>query len=749
MAPTQYTATKSLGEGRSVWTVAFRHPLLADSEGNPGKKVRKSLKTDVETRADELLEQLNGLLADPRLHSLSARSLAERKGVDPLVLSLFYDSIHTDLGQSPTHRFRESQLPLPTIDDGYLLLRLAGQTGAGKSTLMRELMGTTNAHFPATSGGRCTTSKMEVILADEPQYRAAVTFHPEALVRTNVQECIFSACRAARAGKPDADIADALLRHPEGHFSLKYTLGAWKDAGSDEGEDEWSFGSADDEDEVEDPRVDAVDLEQIQTYVLGVRKLTEDGLTRLRQELGAEAEQVHQGREQETLEQWFLEAVELQPGFTALVDNVLSGVQERLTDVPGKLHRQTSGWPIGLTYASSDRKEFLRFMRRFFGISASQWGQLLTPLVDGVRMRGRFRPSHVGDGEALPRWILVDGEGLGHRTHTIGSLPEEVGRDLARADVVLLVDSAMPAMLDAPLSILKGILAQGHQDKVALIFSHFDKVTGPNLQSADDRRRHVLGAVRNALGTLRQRIDPALVHSFEEEFEERSFFFVRPEKGKGLAAPVKKQLRALQAFIEHVAARNPEPTATPRYHREGLTLAVQRAATEFLGLWSARLGYGRRDGVSPAHWAEVWALDRRVVQRTQNHYRHLRPVEELHGSLIDSLSRFVSNPAGWDEQEPTAESKRQAINGVRTAISGHLWGMVQRRLIDDRLNIWIQGVERSGVGSGRARFQDVRRVIEGAVLVPQVDLSDEAREFLHEVEREVRAAVIDAGGNLL
>ena len=64
-----------------------------------------------------------------------------------------------------------------------------------------------------------------------------------------------------------------------------------------------------------------------------------------------------------------------------------------------------------------------------------------------------------------------------------------------------------------------------------------------------------------------------------------------------------------EAAIEPVTL----PELCPVYDTAGLVLAIQAAATDFHARWDAILGFQRSAAIRTAHWAEVKALNRRVV----------------------------------------------------------------------------------------------------------------------------------------
>ena len=235
MAERIYTANKTRSN-RPGWSVTFRHPARRDARGRIGLRIRRGLGTSDDSRADDLVAQLNQLLSDESWWSLDRRSDAESR-FDNMVVDAFFDGI--EIGKENAKELRENMLPLPTPDDGYARVMLVGSTGAGKTTLLRQLIGSdhTRDRFPSTSTAKTTTSDIEIITTADGPYKAAVTFMTEHEVRGFVDECLEQACESAIRGRSDEEIAAALLEHSEQRFRLSYSLGAWPQESSEAAQD--------------------------------------------------------------------------------------------------------------------------------------------------------------------------------------------------------------------------------------------------------------------------------------------------------------------------------------------------------------------------------------------------------------------------------------------------------------------------------------------------------------------------------
>lgn len=176
------------GDLPKSWLVEFRHPLKTDNNNKPGKKTRKGLGTSDEKEAQRLTAQLNQLLSDESLWSIGSQTEFDAK-----VVEIFYGEI-APRTQSAT-QLRDKLLPLPDHNQGYARVALLGVPDAGKTTLLRQLIGTQpeKERFPSTSVNRATTFPTEITVSDSKHYQAVVTFMSEHETRFEIEESLSAA----------------------------------------------------------------------------------------------------------------------------------------------------------------------------------------------------------------------------------------------------------------------------------------------------------------------------------------------------------------------------------------------------------------------------------------------------------------------------------------------------------------------------------------------------------------------------
>jgi hypothetical protein len=525
MPDRSFTASKSRSN-RPGWSVTFRHPVRNDSRGERGLKVRRGLGTSDDAEADRMVTQLNELLHDQSWWNGDRRQDAEVR-FDPVVVSAFFDGIEATPFDSEARR--TSVIPLPDSSAGYSTVLFLGTTGAGKTTLLRHVIGSDpeTDRFPSTSTAKKTTADIEIIAAPG-DFRAVVTFMPEHEVRAHIDECLEEACLEAVQGKVEAKVAAALLEHREQRFRLSYVLGNWSEADDIGGDDDFSFGDEPIEIEIDEAEVVSreereANLERLKGIVARISELASDLDARFSEKLGRLADQKAADDRASWLELFGLEAFK-DSRFSGIALDLMEDVAERFSRIEaGEIERTATEWPFLWTYRSDDRDDFLAAVRWFSSNHFRQFGRLLTPLVDGIRVMGPLYPD-LPDATVEAKLILLDGQGLGHTATSASSVSTRITNRFARVDMILLVDNAQQPMQAAPLALLRAVGSSGFADKLAIAFTHFDQVKGANLGSFEQKREHVLGSVSNAVVSLRDIVGAGVAGAIERQVDASSVF---------------------------------------------------------------------------------------------------------------------------------------------------------------------------------------------------------------------------------
>lgn len=68
------------------------------------------------------------------------------------------------------------------------------------------------------------------------------------------------------------------------------------------------------------------------------------------------------------------------------------------------------------------------------------WGDVITPLIDSVRISGPFLPSWIS---CNPHLAFIDGKGIGHSVQQSISASVEI---FEKSDYILIIDEASKSM---------------------------------------------------------------------------------------------------------------------------------------------------------------------------------------------------------------------------------------------------------------------------------------------------------------
>ena len=749
-----YTASKSPTKDRPGFSISFRHPCRPDSKGKPGLKVRRGLGTADLQEADALVVQMNALLADESWWNAS-RYHDALQAFSPIVVDAFFDGLQASVANPVA--LRESIIPLPGRAEGYARVLFVGTTGAGKTSLLRHLIGSNpdKDRFPSTSTAKTTVSDIEVI-PDDGTYRAAVTFFSEHAIRANVEDCVIAACSAVWDNMGDEKVADKLLHHADQRFRLSYLLGAWKAASNDAVDEDWDFGGGDSQSvaAVADDReaVPAADVAALQVKLTGycerTKAIAAAKAAAIKAELLPEPSTSQPEDLQAALEIFQSELLD-DDAFRDLVLDIIEDIQLRFDRLDvGTLTRRgkTARWPELWTYETADREDFLRQVRWFSSNYAPAFGRLLTPLVDGIRVRGPLYPVFT---DRRAKVVYLDGQGLGHTPDSSSSVTTHVTQRFGDVDTIMLVDNAEQPVQAAAQAVLRAVAASGNYGKLAIAFTHFDQVKGLNLPGFAAKRSHVLASVYNYLARLREVLNGPIVTAMERTIDTQCFMLGGLDAAsEKLPGGVKLQLGQLLDHFARSITPPPLPDAKPSYDPSGLGFAVQRAADSFQRAWKFRLGFATSAEINKEHWTRVKALNQRIANELDVEYDSLRPVADFVGRITEEISNFLDHPVHWTRTPKDDTEAQEAIAPIRQAVFRELHSLAVVRLLKQHLTDWRRGNDHKGKGSATRRAVDIRGIYELAAPVPGTVNSEPALDFMKAVRDIVRTAIEEQGGEM-
>jgi hypothetical protein len=748
MAERFYKASLSRTQGRNTFAIIFRHPKRSDpATGRDGLRVRQSLKTDDAAEAETLLVEMNALLASPDLWTLSAREQALAT-FDARIVEIFYYKLEAEEVDFAVIRDYSIELPSAKSSD-YRRVLFLGTTGAGKTTLLRQVIGTDPLleRFPSTSTAKTTVHDTEVVLDDGP-YRAVVTFYPMEEVREHLKECVSAATLAAYRKEPSAEIMRKLLAHVNQRFRFSYLLGNGPIKEANDFDD-------DEAEEDEDLSKAAIDLTETNLVlsraldaVITIAKKNGDAL---RAELDASDE-----KDQRVVDELFEEELDNRTrddeSFQEVVDALLDEIELRFNQLrgAGKTNKTKVGWPLSWEWETDDREVFIKTIAKFSSNYAPLFGSLLTPLVNGVRVAGPFKPTWTS---SQPKLVLLDGEGLGHTPKSVSTISTSLTRRIDSVDAIVLVDNAEQPMQAAPVAAIKEVVSSGGAAKLVFAFTHFDRVSGDNLPTSAARVHHVLASAENVLASIGEELGPFAERALRARLETSRVFLSNVDRT--LNPTVKedatsiKQFKKLLQILDEIVERPKPSDSRPIYDRMNLALAIERAAAGYHELWLPKLGQKMKAGQEKEHWTRIKALSRRLATNLSDEYDSLKPVADLKKQLQDRLYVLLQNPLEWDGPVPCDDDKQHIYDAIAEELSRTLIELSSRRVRADRMPEWRKAFVEQGSGSTFRRAKIIaNEVYDKAVPIPDVAPGPDRNAFLSEVAAIIKHAVEAVGGQL-
>lgn len=747
-----YKASKGRDKGKESYAITFRHPVKKDPRGKYGLRVRRGLGTKDEEEAERLVEQMNEILSDEFWWDLNKKELAYSKFTKNIV-DAFYDLLENE--EIDYARLLEESIALPMRKEGYSRASLLGPSGAGKTSILRHLMGTQNERFPTTSTGRTTTCDMEIIFDnDSNQYELVVTFMSKALTMLYVEECVQNAINyiVENAGNIDEDeVLDRLLTHKELTVRLSYILGSptmLKEADS-KWDDEEDFDDEECIEEFEEISNDKNEIifmvDKINMFVNRIIKISEHAIVHMESIKNEDIKKEEKEISLSNMLELFLDKNE---DYHNIVEDILDEIQDRFQQLDeNTIRSETRGWINVWEYKTDSRTDFLKVARRFSSNSKTQWGTLLTPLVKGMRIKGPFRPEFYTE---FPKIVLIDGVGLGHKT-TTSSISTEITSRFADLDTIILVDNATSPIMENSKIAIKTIVDSGNGSKLAMCFTHMDLVKGDNFASGDDKVKHVTSSLTSYITSLREQEPPVISPSIGSKITNNCFYLWNLHDT--IKESTKKQIMNLVRFIEkskvpHITVKD----VTLQYDILMLYPYIQNAINYFRNEWDDKLGVPMRNSNSE-HWSRIKALSRRLAYFDQDHYNHsLTPIADMLRMLTAQLSIFISNPVAYMPNDTPKDTIDEITESIKSNIYTRMHVFFRNSLWKTKLRNWEIAYEYKGYGSTYDRAREIHSIFQkGAPLLDNYspNMNMEEKEFVQGIVKNVVTAIEESKGKVI
>jgi hypothetical protein len=345
----------------------------------------------------------------------------------------------------------------------------------------------------------------------------------------------------------------------------------------------------------------------------------------------------------------------------------------------------------------------------------------------------------------MPTWVLLDGQGLGHEqgraTKINRTVPPELAKKFSSADLILLVDRAVPAMTGEAPILLENLIDRGHQDQLAIVFTHFEDVAAPDLNLAG-RKAKVLEGLSNAIQAIAA-MPKAQRVQLERTAESKTYFLARMNRPEVTQTQTQAELKRLGEHIDRSAGVPAPLQYRPLFNEYKIANVLDREIQAYRADWS-------EDELGSYHWKTIEALTNWIGHGWANGYpkRNLYPGQDLAQRLVKAVSNALESPESWLPEPPeNPEEESRILNAIRRDVGGRIDEHCKAVLVHDpRTSAWLPAYENiSGRGTKVRRARTVARILEDRAQLPDEGLGEFTKDVWQIVQDTIEHTCHAAG----
>lgn len=554
-------------------------------------------------------------------------------------------------------RFEDIQARLETLSPipvNMPKLYLLGDTGAGKTTIVRRILGTEEFKFPSVQQKRTTVAVTEYVLSRELPYQATYLFKTEAQVRDLVEEILEIATENAYASYRNGTlssttIAEDLEETADERFRLRYILPAEQ-------------------------------LEELAGELMQFIPTLDQAVQTLSKELQSKEEEIGIIVDL-ALEQHKTVLDNLNSKILRLVESRVSEVCDGKSVFSGFDHFQ---------HSSDDLESFVAKAKLLLSSAKNS----ISPVVEYARLQGNLLASWLPKNAEL---VLIDGEGIGHDTREASRLSARHLDYFHFADSIGLVEECKKPFASGGKSAIEGIVRNGYSEKFNLIFAKLDEVDVGEGEGSDrgDRIRAVKRGLANVKNALRE--DGADI----DFIAERLFYTSNMNAGQIDQASI-GEINRLLLLIKRRSDQIKPQFVRPFYDYEMLSSYVSKSSGSFAAKWNTML--------NAKHWQTVKAFNRRMCWK-DDEFRDMKPISDFHAEVTKELDYFISHPISW-EYSTTPSMQKSSIANVKQEFSKQLLAFARLTILGKFEESWEGAMALSGWGSTATRKTRIHGIFE-------------------------------------
>jgi len=530
-------------------------------------------------------------------------------------------------------------------------LYFLGDTGGGKTTIIRKFLGTEESKFPTTRQKRTTVAATEYVIRSGDDFDITVVLKSIGEVEGYVDEILKDAIGKYYKDRQKEKIVKNIRQTSDQRFRLYYLLSK-------------HF------------------TEQLAERIASLLPIIEAGVKDYQKEFPEDKDEIG----------IFVEFVinELGEPYLSIRNSIIEEIQ-RLTSTACGGTYLGEAWKVH-KYETRSRDEFVMKCKDLLSSEADS----ISPVIEYARIRGNLKSTWLSESTEA---IVIDGEGIGHDTKEAGQLDSRHYDYFYDSDAILLIEESKKPFVAGGKSALKSIFQRGYGDKLIVLFTKLDEVEPYDSDDPDDddRIEDVRDGLTNVLASLRE-------EGQDIELDEGRILFLGGLQHEGINENgseninyIFDQARELSRFQRSFVA--------PKYDFEMLSAFLVESTKKFNDLYKEML--------SRQHWKTVEAFNRRMDMGIDG-FRMFVPITDFEEKLNEEIEAFISHPVSW-EQEVSDTLKKESLNGIRRQFNKLVIDFARQEIIEAPQNDWRKAYLYSGRGSTFLRRADIEAILERSV----------------------------------
>lgn len=651
--------------------------------------------------------------------------------------------------------FLDENFPLDNYNATFCFL---GKAGVGKSTIIKKIScfwDTDDVSFPFTDTSRTSTFPTDYCFVPKTEnFKFVATFIPQSVINLNIEECmdrgvnkLLELINNSEINKSTSidTVMTSFILNPAQSFDIRYSLGRYIKTTSlayskPENADLISFWS---------------ELYKI-LYDITTEIINNDS-TPVHQETSyyqlKYSDALKQGDENNKIKELHQKAVDqIQCRMQTLQSNLISSIEnnESVTDVKFDMANETVP-SCTCTIRHQNDEAFYKFIRAFTTKKASEFGNSFLNIVDHLRIELPTNQNIV-----LPQkdfsFVIQDTIGIAHSNDENGGFENSTRLQMENVDAVVIIDDSRMNGDNNTTIILSHLLARISPHKIYFGFTFFDDLTKEDFDDEDDidsqRISYLIATETQIIKTVVK--DPEQSRILLNKLNSNNSFFIKGLMDNDYVS-INSLLKILIEKKIYLSKRyrifKPDPNKPfVIYDYKKIPLLYQQAISAFEKQQTSIYLE------NPPHYKTTEALTNRLSQGISffSGARTLHPLDDLYNSIVQSLSKFIDQPAKVNFTVENAADSEYILGELKTRITESIRESLNSKFFNkNAIFEWKKLYYLSGIGSDQMRRSGILET--ESTIAPGLNeyLNSTVQEHIIDVIEESFTSKIDLFEHLL